>query len=570
MKSNKKIYMWPSAWEKPVVKGTYGAVSSNSCYATQAGLEILNKGGNAFDAAVAVSLVLSVVEEHHSGIGGGCFTLFYSVKDNETFALDGRGTAPKKATKDLFLKDGEVQDEWKDLGGQSVLVPGLLKTMDVLLKKYGTMELKEVVLPALKYAKEGFEIGYTYSLTMHDDSVQRKMNLSNEFKKLYLKEDKSFYKFGDIYRNEKIAKLLELISKNGIDIFYNGEIAEKIVNIVNKNGGCFIAEDLKEYMPKIRKVEVSTYRGYEIKSFSPPSSGATLIEMLNIIENKNIKDMGHNSAETIHILAEAMKLGFSDRNVVLADPDYAKINDDKLISKEYAKERYSLVSSEAKEYTSGNLSNIKEYNGNTSHFSIIDRYGNVVSQTQTIRDWFGSGIIVDDYGFVLNNGMSDFSALAGAITSQGLTYGDLNAIEGGKIPLSSMSPTIVFKDKKPFMSIGAAGGPRIITGILQGIINAIDYDMLPEQLVNMPFINCLTKNQGLEVEYGISKDTLNILVKKGHIIKEIPVYQAMSTMLNSVMNIDGVLYAASTKRVDGCGGVLFENGHIALEGIIQR
>ena len=567
MKSNKKIYMWPSAWEKPVVKGTYGAVSSNSCYATQAGLEILNKGGNAFDAAVAVSLVLSVVEEHHSGIGGGCFTLFYSVKDNETFALDGRGTAPKKATKDLFLKDGEVQDEWKDLGGQSVLVPGLLKTMDVLLKKYGTMELKEVVLPALKYAKEGFEIGYTYSLTMHDDSVQRKMNLSNEFKKLYLKEDKSFYKFGDIYRNEKIAKLLELISKNGIDIFYNGEIAEKIVNIVNKNGGCFIAEDLKEYMPKIRKVEVSTYRGYEIKSFSPPSSGATLIEMLNIIENKNIKDMGHNSAETIHILAEAMKLGFSDRNVVL---DYAKINDDKLISKEYAKERYSLVSSEAKEYTSGNLSNIKEYNGNTSHFSIIDRYGNVVSQTQTIRDWFGSGIIVDDYGFVLNNGMSDFSALAGAITSQGLTYGDLNAIEGGKIPLSSMSPTIVFKDKKPFMSIGAAGGPRIITGILQGIINAIDYDMLPEQLVNMPFINCLTKNQGLEVEYGISKDTLNILEKKGHIIKEIPVYQAMSTMLNSVMNIDGVLYAASTKRVDGCGGVLFENGHIALEGIIQR
>ena len=543
MKGNKKIYMWPSTWEKPVVKGTYGAVSSNSCYATQAGLEILNKGGNAFDAAVAVSLVLSVVEEHHSGIGGGCFTLFYSVKDNETFALDGRGTAPKKATKDLFLKDGEVQDEWKDLGGQSVLVPGLLKTMDVLLKKYGTMELKEVVLPALKYAKEGFEIGYTYSLTMHDDSVQRKMNLSNEFKKLYLKEDKSFYKFGDIYRNEKIAKLLELISKNGIDIFYNGEIAEKIVNIVNKNGGCFIAEDLKEYMPKIRKVEVSTYRGYEIKSFSPPSSGATLIEMLNIIENKNIKDMGHNSAETIHILAEAMKLGFSDRNVVLADPDYAKINDDKLISKEYAKERYSLV---------------------------IDRYGNVVSQTQTIRDWFGSGIIVDDYGFVLNNGMSDFSALAGAITSQGLTYGDLNAIEGGKIPLSSMSPTIVFKDKKPFMSIGAAGGPRIITGILQGIINAIDYDMLPEQLVNMPFINCLTKNQGLEVEYGISKDTLNILEKKDHIIKEIPVYQAMSTMLNSVMNIDGVLYAASTKRVDGCGGVLFENGHIALEGIIQR
>lgn len=568
MKNKETMYMWPSFWKKPCICGEYGGISSNSHYATQTGLEILKKGGNAFDAAVAMSIVLSVVEPHHSGIGGGCFTLGYSVKDNVSFALDGRGNAPEKAAKDMFLKNGIVQNELKNFGGQSVLAPGLLKAMEVLLDKYGTMTLPELIEPAIKYAKNGFYIGYTQAITMFDDSVEKKITLSEDFKELYLKNNKEKYKFGDFVKNEKLAELLTEISKNGINIFYTGTIASEIIDTINKKGGCFSEKDMKEYLPKIRKVEVSTYREYDIHSFSPPSSGCTLIEMLNIIENEDIKKMGHNTSESIHILAEAMKLSFADRNIFLADPYFAEVEDAKIINKDYAKERYNLISSNAKEYNSGkNLS--EGYSGNTSHFSIMDKYGNVVSQTQTIRDWYGSGIVVEKYGFVLNNGMSDFSAAPGMLTSQGLAYGDLNCIEGGKIPLSSMSPTIVFKDKVPFMAIGAAGGPRIITGILQGIINAIDYGMLAEELVNMPFINCLTKDQGLEVEYGISEDTIKLLEEKGHYVKRIPINNSMSTMLNSVMNINNQFYAASTKRVDGCGGVLLKNGNIILEGIIQ-
>lgn len=568
MKNKENMYMWPSFWEKPCISGEYGGISSNSYYATQTGLEILKKGGNAFDAAVAMSIVLSVVEPHHSGIGGGCFTLGYSIKNKKTFALDGRGNAPKRANKNMFLKNGIVQNELKDLGGQSVLVPGLLKTMEILLNEYGTMPLDELIKPAIQYAKNGFYMGYTQAITMFDDSVERKINLSESFKELYLKNSKEKYKFGDFLKNENLAELLSEISKNGVDSFYKGIIASEIIENINKKGGCFTEKDMSEYLPKIRKVAVSTYREYDIHSFSPPSSGCTLIEMLNIIENRDIKEMGHNTSESIHILAEAMKLAFADRNNFLADPDFVKVEEKKIIDKDYAKERYELITQNAKEYNSGKKLD-EGYSGNTSHFSIMDKYGNVVSQTQTIRDWYGSGIVIEKYGFVLNNGMSDFSAAPGMITSQGLAYGDLNCIEGGKIPLSSMSPTIVFKNKLPFMAIGAAGGPRIITGILQGIINAIDYGMLPEELVNMPFVNCLTREQGLELEYGISEDTIRLLEKKGHYIKRVPINSSMSTMLNSVMTKNNKFYAASTKRVDGSGGVLLQNGNIILEGIKQ-
>jgi gamma-glutamyltranspeptidase/glutathione hydrolase len=566
----KKIYMWPSCWGKPVAHGPEGAISSNNVYATRAGLSILASGGNAFDAAVAVSMVLSVVEPHHSGIGGGCFGLLYDAKKNKVIAIDGRGIAPKKATRDLFIKDGEVQDEWKDLGGQSVALPGLLKTMDEVLKKYGTMSLEQVMAPAIKCAREGFGTSYTGALTMYDDSVERKRRLSAPFRKLYLKPDGSFYKFGEVQKNPEMADLLEQIAAQGVDYFYKGKVAKKIVDVINERGGCFTLEDMEDYAPKYRDTVKTTYHGNEVVSFGPPSGGCAVVEMLNIIENADVRKTGHNSAATIHKLAEAMKLGFADRSVALADPDFVQIDTERLTSKKFAAERYSLIGEEAKEFASAEGIEAKEYPGNTSHFAIMDKYGNAYSQTQTVRDWFGSGIVVDGYGFVLNNAMSDFSAAVGVLTSQGLTYGNANAIEGGKTPLSSMAPTMVFKDGKPFLSIGAAGGPRIITGIVQGIINAVDFGMTPETLVNMPYINCLTKGQGLEVECGISVDTLNLLKAKGHKIVQVPIDQAMSTMLNSVMYKDGEYYAAGTKRVDGCGGALVNGNHIVLEGVSQE
>lgn len=566
----KKIYMWPSAWGKPVAHGSGGAVSCNNVYAARAGLEMLAKGGNAFDAAAAVSLALSVVEPHHSGIGGGCFALFYSKKENQIYGIDGRGIAPAAATKDLFIKDGEVQDEWKDLGGQSVALPGLLKTMDIVLKQYGTMTLKEVSEPAIRYAKEGFGMSYTGALTMYDDSVERKMRLSESFRKLYLKEDGSFYQFGEKQKNPELAELLEHIAEEGVDYFYKGKIAEQIVSEINKRGGCFQMSDMEQYEPKFRPPVRTTYRGYEVVSFAPPSGGCALIEMLNILENTDLKAMGHNTAASIHAITEAMKLGFADRSVALGDPDFVDVDTERLTSKAFAKERFALMQEKAGEYVSAEGIEAKQYPGNTSHFAVMDQYGNAYSQTQTIRDWFGSGIVVEGQGFVLNNAMSDFSAAVGALTSQGLSYGSANCIEGGKTPLSSMAPSMVLKDGSPFLAIGAAGGPRIITGTLQGIINAVDYGMTPEQLVNMPYINCLTRAQGLEAEYGISEDTLHILEEKGHKIQRVPVDHAMSTMLNSVMNLNGEYYAAGTKRVDGCGGVLLPDGHVILEGISQE
>ncbi len=566
----KQIYMWPSYWGKPVAHGSMGAVSCNNVYATRAGLEILNKGGNAFDAAVAVSLTLSVVEPHHSGIGGGCFSLLYDAKTGKTEGIDGRGIAPAKATADLFIKDGEVQDEWKDLGGQSVALPGLLKTMDIVLKKYGTMTLKEVAVPAIRCARDGFGTSYTGALTMYDNSVERKMRLSESFRKLYLKENGGFYKFGEIQKNPEIAKLLENIAEHGVDYFYKGEVAKKIVDLINERGGCFELSDMETYEPKFRTPVKTTYRGYEVTAFAPPSGGCALVEMLNILENYDIRSMGHNTAASIHALAESMKLGFADRSVALGDPDFVDVDVDRLTSKKFAHERFELAGEKAGEFASADGIEAKQYPGNTSHFAVMDKEGNAFSQTQTVRDWFGCGIVVDGLGFVLNNAMSDFSAAVGAMTSQGLAYGSANAIQGGKTPLSSMSPSMVFKDGKPFLAIGAAGGPRIITGTLQGIVNAIDFDMTPEQLVNAPYINCLTRAQGLEVEYGISGDTRKILEEKGHKIVPVPVDQAMSTMLNSVMNVDGEFYAAGTKRVDGCGGALLPGGHIVLEGVSQE
>lgn len=570
MAEQKQLYMWPSHWGRPVAHGPYGAVSSNSVYATRAGLEILKQGGNAFDAAAAVSLALSVVEPHHSGIGGGCFSLIYSAKDSEFSAVDGRGTAPKNATADLFIKDGVVQDEWKDLGGQSVAIPGLLKTLEILLEKYGTMPLSKVIQPAIRLAEEGFGTSYTGALTMDDDSVKRKLRLSGAMRALYLKEDGSFYRFGEIQKNPEMAALLKEIAANGTGAFYRGPVAERMVDLINERGGCYTLSDLADYQPKFRQPVRGTYRDCEVVAFAPPSGGCAVVEMLNILEHSDLKAMGHNTADSIHALAEAMKLGFADRSVALGDPDFVDIDLDRLTSKEFAAERFALSGDRAGEYAAAEDIEAKDYPGNTSHFAVMDRFGNAVSQTQTVRDWFGSGIVVDGCGFVLNNAMSDFSAAVGALTSQGLTYGSANAIQGGKTPLSSMSPCMVLRDGKPFLAIGAAGGPRIITGTLQGIVNAVDYGMTPERLVNLPYIHVITNAQGLEAEYGISEDTLRLLETRGHHVIRDDVDQAMSTMLNSVMKVDGDFYAAGTGRVDGCGGALLPDGSAVFEGVSQE
>lgn len=570
MREEEPIYLWPSHWQRPVAHGSQGAISSNSIYATRAGLAILRRGGNAIDAAVAVSLVLSVVEPHHSGIGGGCFSLIYRAADRSFYAVDGRGVAPKNAHPGLFVKNGKVQDAWKNVGGQSVAVPGLLKTLELLLERFGTLSFAEVSEAAIALAENGFGVSYTGALTMCDRSVGSKLALSSAMRALYLKKDGSFFCFGEKQRNPEIAGLLKRVAKEGTAYFYGGDVGESIVREINARGGCFVSSDLTDYEPRFREPLRGYYRNFEVVTSAPPSGGCTVLEMLNILENSDLRGLGHNTAEYLHRVAEAIKFGFADRSAAAGDPDFVKVDTEKLISKVFARERFLKITDRASDDFTLENTAAQDYPGNTSHFSIMDRFGNVVSQTQTIRDWFGCGIVVKGRGFVLNNAMSDFSAADGVRTSQGLSYGSANSIEGGKTPLSSMSPCILMKDGKPFLAIGAAGGPRIITGTLQGILNAIDFDMLPERLVNLPYIHVITNAQGVEAEYGISRDTLRILEEKGHRIIRNSVDQAMSTMLNSVMRMGGEFYAAGTGRVDGCGGALLKNGDLILEGVSQE
>lgn len=554
---------------RPYPSGKKGAVSSNSPYATSAGLEILKKGGNAIDAACAISLVLGVVEPYHSGIGGGCFHVVYHKDTNSFYACDARGVAPIKAYRDMFLnKNGEVDLGLTEFSGRSVAVPALYKAMDKLLKKFGTMTWAEVSAPAIRLAKDGFKCGFMYARISDTPEAEHNTKAYEGFKELYLHDGKP-RTFGEIVKNPELAATMEGVAKNGVDWFYNGQVADDIVACVQKDKGVLIKEDLVKCNPKVRIPVKGTYRGYDIISMSPASSGGThIIEMLNILENFNLEKMGFHSADSTHVIAETMKMMFADRSVAMGDPDFVKVQVDKIISKEYAKILAAKIDMDkAKEFAPTEGIEAKEYPGCTTSFSIMDDKGNVVVQTQTIRNWWGCGVIVPKRGFIMNNAMADFSPKVGVKTTQGLAYGMANAVQPGKTPLSSMSPTIVMKNGTPFLAVGCAGGPRIITSVLQMIINTIDYKMMMEPAVRTPHMCSLSLSQGLELEHGFSPDTIKLLEKKGHKVISLDSIGELLVMPNGIMNINGEFFPAGCNRTDGGGGVLTEFGTIGIDGI---
>lgn len=557
------------AMYKPHVSGTEGAISSNSPYATQAGLEILKQGGNAFDAACAVSLVLGVVEPHHSGIGGGCFHVFYDKKSESFHAVDARGVAPINAYQDMFLdEDGNVDLNLTEFSGRSVAVPALYRAMDGMLKKYGTMTWEQVSAPAIKLCRDGFACGFAYARITNTPEAEHNSAEYEGFKELYLNNGRP-RSYGEIVTNPELADTMEAVAKNGTDWFYNGPIADEIVAQVNKYKGLLCKEDMSGCTPKERTPVRGTYRGHDIISMSPPSSGGShIIQMLNILENFDLKGMGFHSADSTHVIAETMKLMFADRSVAMGDPDFVDVNVAKITSKEYARELAAKIDmNKALEYAPSEGIEAKEYRGCTSNFTVMDKYGNVVSQTQTIRNWWGCGVVIPGRGFIMNNTMADFSAKVGVRTTQGLAYGMANAVRPGKTPLSSMSPTIVMKDGKPFLSVGAAGGPRIITSTLQLILNSIDYGMMMDSAVKHPHMCCLTLDQGLELEEGFSPDTIKILEARGHSIKSTGDFGVLLVMPNGIRNEDNTFYPGGTSRVDGGGGVLTADGTMAIDGL---
>ncbi len=554
---------------KSHISGPGGAVSSNSPYATKAGLEILQQGGNAFDAACAVSLVLGVVEPYHSGIGGGCFHVFYDKKTNSHHAVDARGTAPSHAYQDMMLdENGNVDLTLTEESGRSVSVPALYRAMDNLLKEYGTMTWEQVSAPAIKLAREGFRSGFVYFCSSNSSDVPKFCADYEGFTELYTNNGKG-RNFGDLVKNPDLADTMEAVAKNGVDWFYSGPIADEMVENINKHRGLFVKEDLINCKPKVREPIRGTYRGYDIVSMSPPSSGGThIVQMLNILENFDLKGMGYHSADATHVIAETMKIMFADRSIATGDPDFVNVNVAKLTSKEYAKELAARIDmNEAKEYTPDPEIEAKPYKGCTSNFCIMDKYGNAFSQTQTIRNWWGSAVVIPDRGFVMNNAMADFSAKAGVRTTQGLAYGMANAIRPGATPLSSMSPTLVMKDGVPYLACGAAGGPRIITSTLQTILNTIDYGMLPDSSLRHAHMCCLTKEQGLELEEGFSPDTIKILKERGHDIRHTTDRAVLAVLPNGILNIDGTFFPGGCNRADGGGGALTEDGAMAIDGL---
>ena len=499
------------------VYGKNGMVASEQGLATQVGLDILKQGGNAIDAAVAVGFALAVVLPNAGNIGGGGFMVLHDDKTGKDVAIDFREIAPAKASRDMYLNNqGNVIDGKSLFTHDASGVPGTVAGMEYALKKWGTMPLSKVLEPAIKLADKGFIVSDVLAQTLKEEkSTLGKWSAS---KAIFFKNGEPL-KSGDLLVQKDLAKSLRLIAKQGAKAFYQGEIATKIAKEMQSQGGTMTLEDLKAYKVVERQPIIGDYRGYKVVTMPPPSSGGVhLIEILNMLEHYPIKEDGVNSAKNIHHMAESMKLAYADRSEYLGDPDFVKIPVTGLTSKAYANERVKTID-DNKARLSSNIKPGKPQpyeSDQTTHFSVMDKAGNAVAVTYTLNLNFGSGIVVEGTGILLNNEMDDFSVKPGVPNAFGLVGGTANAIEAKKRPLSSMTPTIVMKNNKPWLVTGSPGGARIITTVLQSVVNTIDHEMNPAEAIITPRVHHQWLPDELRVEEGISPDTIKLLQDKGH------------------------------------------------------
>ena len=499
------------------VYGKNGMVASEQGLATQVGLDILKQGGNAIDAAVAVGFALAVVLPNAGNIGGGGFMVLHDDKTGKDVAIDFREIAPAKASRDMYLDNqGNVIDGKSLFTHDASGVPGTVAGMEYALKKWGTMPLSKVLEPAIKLADKGFIVSDVLAQTLKEEkSTLGKWSSS---KAIFFKNGEPL-KSGDLLVQKDLAKSLRLIAKQGAKAFYQGEIATKIAKEMQSHGGTMTLEDLKAYKVVERQPIIGDYRGYKVVTMPPPSSGGVhLIEILNMLEHYPIKEDGVNSAKNIHHMAESMKLAYADRSEYLGDPDFVKIPVTGLTSKAYANELVKTID-DNKARLSSNIKPGKPQpyeSDQTTHFSVMDKAGNAVAVTYTLNLNFGSGIVAAGTGILLNNEMDDFSVKPGVPNAFGLVGGTANAIEAKKRPLSSMTPTIVMKNNKPWLVTGSPGGARIITTVLQSVVNTIDHEMNPAEAIITPRVHHQWLPDELRVEAGISPDTIKLLQDKGH------------------------------------------------------
>ena len=524
-----------------------GMVATQEALASDIGLKILKDGGNAVDAAVAVGFALAVTLPRAGNIGGGGFMMIYDAKQGKTVALDYREKAPSSASRDMYLdKDGNAVSDLSRYHGLAVGVPGTVAGLLKALDNHGTMSRGQVMAPAIALAENGIEVtaGLSESLEALSDRLQKWPST----KKIFFKPDGSVYQPGELLRQPELAKSLKLIAAKGSDGFYKGETARKLVKAVNEAGGNMSLQDLANYRAIARVPVKGDYRGYEIVSMPPPSSGGIhIVQILNILEGYPLKDYGQNSAQTIHLMSEAMQLAYADRAEYLGDSDFIDVPASGLTSQAYADKLRSLINpNKATPAATIKANNPLPYESDqTTHFSIVDKDGNAVANTYTLNFSYGTGLVAEGTGILLNNEMDDFSAKPGVPNGYGLIGGDANAVEANKRPLSSMSPTLVFKDSKPYIVTGSPGGSRIITTVTQVISNVIDHDMNIAEATHAPRIHDQWLPDEIRIEKALNVDTVKKLESMGHKVSP----QAAMGSTQSIMLTPNGVYGSSDPRI---------------------
>ncbi|MEG0054433.1 MAG: gamma-glutamyltransferase [Hafnia sp.] len=515
------LFQGAYAASMPAVEAKNGMVVSSQHLASQVGVDILKMGGNAIDAAVAVGYAQAVVNPCCGNIGGGGFMTIHLANGENTF-INFRETAPAAASANMYLDEkGAVKKGASLYGYLASGVPGTVLGLDTAQRKYGKLTRQQVMAPAIKLAREGFILnrGDTDIL----DTTIAKFRDDPEAARIFLRKDGEPFQPGDRLIQTDLANTLEAIAQNGPDAFYHGKIPQAVETAAKKGGGILTAQDFANYRIAETAPITCSYRGYEFVSAPPPSSGGvTLCEILNVLEGYDLKTSGFNSAQTIHIMTEAMRHAYMDRNTFLGDPAFVKNPTDKLLSKEYAVEIRKQIQPETATPSSKVQPGMEPHEKpETTHYSIVDHNGNAVSTTYTINGRFGSVVIAPGTGFFLNDEMDDFTVKVGEQNMYGLVQGATNAIAPGKRPLSSMTPTLVTKDGKVFMVVGSPGGSRIITITLQTVLNVIDHGMAPQEAVDAPRIHHQWLPDEVYFEQrGLSPDTQKLLQERGYKLVE--------------------------------------------------
>ena len=528
--------------------GQKGMVVAAHPLAAEAGLEILKKGGNAVDAAIATAFALNAAEPFASGIGGGGFMVIFLAEEKKVTIINFREKAPSQAFPELFVDKGKINEHWRRSHGLAVAVPGALAGWAYALRKYGTKELYDVMQRGIDIAEKGFAVSKTFSKINKDE--YEKLLLTAGTTSCYLNEGFP-YEPGDLFRNPELARTFRFISSKGVQEFYKGELARKIVSAVKDNGGIMTPEDLALYEPVEQCPLKGTYKDYTLYSIRPPGSGGLhIIQLLNIIENWPIRKWGHNSPSYIHHFSEALCFVFADRDHYLGDPDFISIPVIPLTSKQYAAQIVSKIKSNLMlgYYPFGKFNGKQNDKENTTHLCTMDKEGNIVSLSQSINDFFGSGIIPENTGFLLNNHMRDFST----------DPNSPNAPRPNRRPVSSMGPLIMFKKEKPFLALGSPGGTRIFPSLTQIIINIIEFGMSLDEAIESPrFFNYSSrgKAQNISLESRIPQTTINSLEAIGH---EVIIREAFDKYFGGAQGImilqaKKIIHGGADSRRDGSG-----------------